>query len=68
MAFDYKYELRKKLAEFEKEIIAERFHFFRGNQSLVARNLGISRPALIRKLKKYGITQSTAFGSSEAGS
>ena len=40
---------------FERAIIAEQFEASGKNQSETARRLGISRPALIEKLHKYGL-------------
>lgn len=47
-----------KLAEVEKNKITERLHFYNGNISKTAEDLGISRAALYRKLEKYNIEQS----------
>ena len=40
---------------FERSIISEQFEAAGHNQSETARRLGISRPALIEKLHKYGL-------------
>jgi len=40
---------------FEREIIAEQFAAAKKNQSETARRLGVSRPALVDKLHKYGL-------------
>ncbi|MBA5791764.1 sigma-54-dependent Fis family transcriptional regulator [Flavobacterium sp. xlx-214] len=45
-----------KLADIEKNKIIERLHFYNGNISKTAEDLGISRPALYRKLEKYHIS------------
>jgi two-component system response regulator AtoC len=47
--------LRRRVETFERAIIAEQFEAAGKNQSETARRLGISRPALIEKLHKYGI-------------
>ena len=44
------------LNEIERNKIIERLHFFEGNISKTAENLGVSRAALYRKLEKYNIT------------
>ena len=44
------------LNEIERNKIVERLHFFEGNISKTAENLGVSRAALYRKLEKYNIT------------
>ena len=48
----------QNLAEIEKNKIVERLHFYNGNISKTAEELGISRAALYRKLEKYNIEQS----------
>jgi two-component system response regulator AtoC len=40
---------------FERGIIADQFATANHNQSETARRLGVSRPALIEKLHKYGL-------------
>ena len=40
---------------FERALIAESFEAAGHNQSETARRLGVSRPALIEKLHKYGL-------------
>ncbi len=47
--------LRRRVEAFERAIIAEVFEASGKNQSETARRLGISRPALIEKLHKYGL-------------
>ncbi len=47
--------LRRRVEAFERAIIAEQFEAAGKNQSETARRLGISRPALIEKLHKYGL-------------
>ena len=48
--------LRARVEAFERSLIAEQFEASGKNQSETARRLGISRPALIEKLHKYGLT------------
>jgi two-component system response regulator HydG len=43
------------LQEIEKAIIRRAMERFDGNVSRVARELGVSRPALYRRLKDHGI-------------
>jgi two-component system response regulator AtoC len=47
--------LRARVESFEREIIAQQFASANNNQSETARRLGVSRPALIEKLHKYGL-------------
>jgi len=47
--------LRDRVEAFERAIIAAEFEAVGRNQSETARRLGVSRPALIGKLHKYGI-------------
>ena len=47
--------LRARVEGFERSIIAAEFDAASKNQSETARRLGISRPALIEKLHKYGL-------------
>ncbi len=47
--------LRARVESFERTIIAGEFKNAGENQSETARRLGISRPALIEKLHKYGL-------------
>jgi two-component system, NtrC family, response regulator AtoC len=47
--------LRARVEAFERDIIAEQFAAANNNQSETARRLGVSRPALIEKLHKYGL-------------
>jgi two-component system, NtrC family, response regulator AtoC len=46
--------LRARVEAFERSIIAAEFDSAGKNQSETARRLGVSRPALIEKLHKYG--------------
>jgi DNA-binding NtrC family response regulator len=47
--------LRERMANFERGLIAAEMNRSQANQSEAARQLGVSRPALIDKLKKYGL-------------
>src|SRR5579862_4526608 len=47
--------LRARVEAFERTLIAESFEAAAHNQSETARRLGVSRPALIEKLHKYGL-------------
>jgi two-component system, NtrC family, response regulator AtoC len=47
--------LRARVETFERAIISEAFEVAGHNQSETARRLGVSRPALIEKLHKYGL-------------
>jgi two-component system, NtrC family, response regulator AtoC len=47
--------LRARVEAFERTIIREQFQSAGENQSETARRLGVSRPALIEKLHKYGL-------------
>jgi two-component system response regulator AtoC len=47
--------LRARVEAFERALIAEAFEGAGHNQSETARRLGVSRPALIEKLHKYGL-------------
>jgi two-component system response regulator AtoC len=49
--------LRARVESFERAIIAEQFEASGKNQSETARRLGVSRPALIEKLHKYGLIE-----------
>jgi two-component system response regulator AtoC len=49
------YPLRARVEAFERALIAEAFDGASRNQSETARRLGVSRPALIEKLHKYGL-------------
>jgi two-component system response regulator AtoC len=49
------YPLRARVEAFERTLIAEAFETAGHNQSETARRLGVSRPALIEKLHKYGL-------------
>jgi len=47
--------LRARVEAFERGILAAEFEAASKNQSETARRLGVSRPALIEKLHKYGL-------------
>jgi two-component system response regulator AtoC len=47
--------LRARVEAFERSLIAEAFETATHNQSETARRLGVSRPALVEKLHKYGL-------------
>ncbi len=47
--------LRARVESFERAIIGAEFESAAKNQSETARRLGVSRPALIEKLHKYGL-------------
>jgi two-component system response regulator AtoC len=47
--------LRARVESFERALISEAFEAAGHNQSETARRLGVSRPALIEKLHKYGL-------------
>jgi len=47
--------LRTRVEAFERSVISAEFSSANRNQSETARRLGISRPALIEKLHKYGL-------------
>jgi two-component system, NtrC family, response regulator AtoC len=47
--------LRARVESFERALIGEAFESAGRNQSETARRLGVSRPALIEKLHKYGL-------------
>ncbi|MGA2449537.1 MAG: sigma-54 dependent transcriptional regulator [Polyangiaceae bacterium] len=47
--------LRARVEAFERSLIAEAFESAVHNQSETARRLGVSRPALVEKLHKYGL-------------
>jgi two-component system response regulator AtoC len=49
------FPLRTRVETFEREIIAAEFAAAKKNQSETARRLGVSRPALVDKLHKYGL-------------
>jgi two-component system response regulator AtoC len=49
------YPLRARVEAFERALISEAFEAAGRNQSETARRLGVSRPALIEKLHKYGL-------------
>jgi two-component system response regulator AtoC len=49
--------LRARVEAFERSIIAAEFETANKNQSETARRLGVSRPALIEKLHKYGLLE-----------
>ena len=48
--------LLDEVAEFEKEVIAERLAYNNGNMSKTSKSLGISRSTLYEKCNKYNIT------------
>lgn len=50
------YDNKNNLNEMERNKIVERLHFFEGNISKTADDLGVSRAALYRKLEKYNIS------------
>ncbi|MFO0678226.1 MAG: sigma-54 dependent transcriptional regulator [Polyangiaceae bacterium] len=52
--------LRMRVETFERAIIAREFESANRNQSETARRLGVSRPALIEKLHKYGLIERNA--------
>jgi len=52
---DRRLGLKDRMANFERGLIAAELGRCQANQSETARQLGISRPALIDKLKKYGL-------------
>jgi len=45
------------LEEIEKSMIQKAFEFHNANISKIARSLGLSRPALYRRMEKYGISE-----------
>ncbi len=47
--------LKERMAHFERGLIAAEMERCGGNQSETARRLGVSRPALIDKLKRHGL-------------
>jgi two-component system, NtrC family, response regulator AtoC len=49
------FPLRARVESFERALIAAEYETAKGNQSETARRLGVSRPALIDKLRKYGL-------------
>jgi two-component system, NtrC family, response regulator AtoC len=51
------FPLRGRVEAFERGIIAAEFEAANRNQSETARRLGVSRPALIEKLHKYGLIE-----------
>jgi two-component system response regulator AtoC len=58
--------LRARVEAFERSIIAEQFESAGKNQSETARRLGVSRPALIEKLHKYGLLAALMVASAQA--
>lgn len=50
--------LKETVAEIEKRMILEALQACRHNQQRAARMLGLSRQGLIKKMKRYGITES----------
>lgn len=57
--------LREQVEAFERNLIARALNGSRGNQSEAARRLGMSRPTLIDKIKKYSLQ---SVGSESSGS
>ncbi|MGB1925893.1 MAG: helix-turn-helix domain-containing protein [Rubripirellula sp.] len=51
--------LDEQIREYEKQLITQAMEMANQNRSKAARNLGISRSRLIRKLENIGISQST---------
>jgi DNA-binding NtrC family response regulator len=51
------FPLRARIEGFERTIVASEFRAAGKNQSETARRLGISRPALIERLNKYGLLE-----------
>jgi two-component system response regulator AtoC len=51
------YPLRTRVEAFEKAIVAAEYEAASKNQSETARRLGVSRPALVEKLHKYGLVE-----------
>ena len=51
------------IAEMEKEAILSTIRQLRGDKLMAARLLGIGKTTLYRKLKEYGISETTSFGS-----
>ncbi len=58
--------LRARVEAFERTIIQEQFESAGKNQSETARRLGVSRPALIEKLHKYGLLAALLLFASRA--
>ena len=58
--------LRARVEAFERTIIPEQFESAGKNQSETARRLGVSRPALIEKLHKYGLLAALLLFASRA--
>jgi len=52
---DYRHNLQKVIEAFEREFISFYLHESRGNVSQTAEKIGLSRVALHKKLKQYGI-------------
>ena len=48
--------LAKVIEAFEKEIIGRILQSAGGNRSETARRLGLSRPGLLKKMKRFGIS------------
>lgn len=55
--------LREQVEAFERNLILRALTGARGNQSEAARRLGMSRPTLIDKIKKYGLQTAGSEGS-----
>ena len=47
--------LEESVAEFEKGLLVEALRSHGGNQTQTAKALGLSRPGLFKKLRRYGI-------------
>ena len=47
--------LRRSVSELEKKLIAEALDRFRGNKARVARELGLSYPTLLSRIRTYGL-------------
>ena len=48
--------LEESVAEFEKGLLAEALRIHGGNQTHTAKALGLSRPGLFKKLRRYGMS------------
>jgi DNA-binding NtrC family response regulator len=47
--------LRQSVAELERQMIADALTHFRGNKARVARELGLSYPTLLGRIRSYGL-------------
>jgi len=47
--------LRRSVSELEKKLIAEALDRYRGNKARVARELGLSYPTLLSRIRSYGL-------------